>query len=161
MSRASGANEHSENDYVPNAYFQGWRAERSVEHCIGNSCDNLVAMDPKPASGSARTLVPEAHLPHALCATVVSKPPRSDLNEEEDKAVTVGTTQSHAITEPGARVFASSMEAMEAFQQSDYYAELRRRSLEGRAPVSFGPDGAFTNPLQDSLASDEFDAALY
>lgn len=159
MSRSSAVNEYSENDYVPNAYFQGRHAERSVEHCTGNSCDNLVAMDSTPVVVRPQPVAPEIHRP--LVPIAVIKPSRSDLNEEEfDKAGKVGPMKNHAITEPGTRV-SSSGKGAEAFQQSDYYAELRRRSLEGRAPVSFGPGGVFTNPLEESLASDEFDAALY
>lgn len=83
---------------------------------------------------------------------IIGKPVRS----EEDNNAVPAVAPSHVDhVQP---VYDHSADA-ETFVQTEYYSELRRRSLEGRAPLRFQESGEHT--IEENLASEDFDVALY
>jgi hypothetical protein len=169
------ANLSTEEEYKHNNYFRHRHGDESVEHCVGNSCDNLIGLakqGPVPYL-EVCYLNPIAfnlgsriyHLCHFLyCflqlpevqpqpAAFTGKPARS----EEDNNAVPATAPPH-MQEHGQPVYVHSADA-EAFAQTEYYSELRRRSLEGRAPIRFAESGE--HPIEENLASEDFDVALY
>lgn len=99
--------------------------------------------------GSVIAQIPAVHQP----AVTIGKPARSDPDEAGVGAPTV--VPPHV----DAPVYVHSADA-DTFAQTEYYSELRRRSLEGRAPIHFDHNCG-EQPLQENLASEEFDVALY
>ena len=164
------ANISTEEDYKPTEYFQHRHGDESVEHCVGNSCENLIGLDKgAPAAhlevGYSRFLLYRykriAHNKVSLAAQIpqvqqppsgtVNKPARSDPDE-------VGVGAQIMAPDPQ-QVYVHSLDA-NTFPETEYYSELRRRSLEGRAPIRF-ENTSGEHPLQENLASEEFDVALY
>lgn len=137
----------AEEDYKSTEYFHFRHGDESVEHCVGNSCDNLLGLNQEVVP-APHLEIPEVHQP----AVTVDKPARSDPDEAEVGAQTVLPPH---VQPP---VYVHSVDA-DTFAQTEYYSELRRRSLEGRAPIHF--DNSGEQPLQENLASEEFDVALY
>jgi len=94
--------------------------------------------------------LPEVHPQPVM--NVVQKPARSEVdNNAVPAAVQPRTQHDHPV-------YDHSGDA-EDFARTEYYSELRRRSLEGRAPLRFSESGE--HPIEENLASEEFDVALY
>lgn len=159
-----------DSDYVQNNYFKVSGVDRKYEHCIGNSCDNLVAMEhntlgvplKRDTNDAATTVMPA---PEALRQSrFIQKPFRSEPEEgapqdscrvgalspkaTSDAEVPKAVSQDQISTSQGA-----------AALQSDYYQEIRRRSLEGRAPIPFSNHSAYT--MEESTGGEDFNVALY
>jgi hypothetical protein len=84
--------------------------------------------------------------------SVVGKPARSEV---DNNAVPVAAPPHVQQDQP---IYVHSADA-EDFSHTEYYSELRRRSLEGRAPLRFAESGE--HPIEENLASEDFDVALY
>lgn len=82
----------------------------------------------------------------------VVKPARSEV---DNNAIPIAAPPHIQHDHP---VYDHSADA-EDFAQTEYYSELRRRSLEGRAPLRFPESGE--HPIEENLASEDFDVALY
>ena len=175
-----------DNDYVQTKYFRHRAGHTPVEHCMGNSCANLVALntetqDQRSIIGQVGLLfvVPDVYwgvgvafhgadtrpgpLLHPLQIPLVRqpdvghvpKPARSDPDEAEALAAHLAAG---SLDRPAAPVYVHSADG-EEFRATEYYEELRRRSLEGRAPLRFGEHPS--HPLEDAFGAEQFDVALY
>lgn len=159
-----------DSDYVENDYFKTRGVDGKQEHCIGNSCDNLVGMEhvhpaPQPSNGQAAvtTVFPTSTAEALRQARFVQKPFRSEAVPNE-----TGPAQGEAVVIPN---FSSNphprdvnvdsvIEDQRKFDiQSDYYQEIRRRSLEGRAPLAFPQHSAYS--MEESTGGEDFNVALY
>ena len=172
----------SSDDYKPGEerYYAEF-AKDGVKHCVGNSCDNLVGMCTIQEQDAclqvrsfARNNVLYTQRAHRLIsstytrtrvdaqiATGVTAPPpqttsQKPLRSEAQEGCCAPTSPTLASSQQPVYV---RTEDAETFVKSDYYAEIRRRSLEGRCPVRFQDTGA--HPLEETIASEEFDVALY
>jgi hypothetical protein len=97
--------------------------------------------------------IPVVKQSHPVVGSDVPKPARS---EADNNAVPISVAPPHV--QQGHPIYDHSADA-EDFAQTEYYSELRRRSLEGRAPVHFAESGE--HPIEETLASEDFDVALY
>ena len=92
-----------------------------------------------------------------------SKPNRSDLNApiggDTDGVVVPPPPHVIHVTEHHRSV--DGLIDAEVFVPTEYYSEIRRRSLEGRAPLRLGEETTGAHPFEETIASEELDVALY
>jgi hypothetical protein len=158
-----------DSDYVQNDYFKVSGVDTKHEHCIGNSCDNLVAMEHtqvpmvpvsstnrRPTDSNATTAMTA---PEALRQSrFIQKPFRSEPEEGAPQDRVGVRATSDAVPKAVSQDQTSPSHGAAALQ-SDYYQEIRRRSLEGRAPVPFSNHSAYT--MEESTGGEDFNVALY